>query len=81
MARPAHQVFKMQRPLFIGGAVTKDSVPQVLFYNKKRTVEGVIAMTPEVSAMFSGEPKIYVQGYVNNDGNLTVTGPAAPQPW
>lgn len=67
------EIFKIQRP------VSNSSL--LLIYNKDRSICSQIPITQEVAKLMATSYKIYVRGYVNNDGILQIEEKVSQQRW
>jgi hypothetical protein len=65
-------IVKLQRPL-AGGT-------EVLIYNKDRSVQGMIPMTPDLQRLFGKKPKVYAEGSFKN-GIVEIDRLVPDQPW
>lgn len=60
------EVFKIQRPL-----MTNHAVPHVLVYNESRSVQVEFPAVGDITTYFGkGDLKVYVEGYVDGNGQL-----------
>lgn len=60
------QIFKLQRSLY-----TTEPLPQLMLYNRDRTVVAQVDLLPDVLTLFGDKHKIFVRGYVY-EGKLHV---------
>lgn len=68
------QIFKVQKP--VGGAPHP-----ALIYNEDRSILGEVPMTPELTTLMKGSYKIYVKGYIDDDGMLFIDEKVNNQIW
>ena len=71
-------ILKLQKPLS-----SSEANPPVLVYDKDRSFDTMIEMTPEeMLHLFAGKPKVYVKAEVDmDDKSITILGKVADQPW
>lgn len=67
------EVFKLQRPV-----VTNAPQSLVLAYNKDRSAQGQFPMTDRLRRLFGNEYKIYVQGYLDELGQINLVDLVKP---
>lgn len=68
-------IFKIQIPLF-----STDPNALALVYNKSRKIQFFMSVSPELLALTSGRPKVYVYGAVK-DGGFEIGDEAPGQEW
>lgn len=72
---PEQFIVKMQLPLF-----STEGQP-ILIYNEDRTIMHQQEATPELVALFHGEPKIYMVACITEDSQLGLIDYADDQEW
>lgn len=70
------EIFKIQKPMY-----SSISNAPYIVYNKSRSFYGEVEATPELSTLMGLSYKIYVKGYVNNDGILNIDYKVPKQKW
>lgn len=70
------EIFKIQKPV-------RSSVPDApcMIYNSDRSKFGHVELTPEISRLLGSSLKIYVRGYVDDDGILQIESRVHKQRW
>lgn len=68
-------IFKVQIPI-----ATNEPEPKALIYNKHRTIEGMIPVTPDLVKTMNGDYKAYFTGQFKK-GTLTLGDRVEDQDW
>lgn len=69
IAFPEQETFKIQRPL-------RGQLNKVFVYNQSRTQYGEVDPTHDILELLGAEPNVYVNGYLDADSHLCITGVA-----
>ena len=75
---PETVILKFQRPLE-GSA--PEGTPDILVYDKARTIRGMINMTDEIAAHFGDGHKFYAACLADKDGTFSIRKVVGDQPW
>lgn len=67
------KIYKIQRSLY--------HKSKVLVYDKEREFFGELPITPDIELILGIEYKIYVRGYVDENGKLNIIRKTKPQTW
>jgi hypothetical protein len=62
------KIYLLQRPFVVLG----EGPFYVMAYNRSRTEEYQLLLTPEIEELFEESLKIYVWGYIDPQGNLNI---------
>ena len=74
MNRVKLEIFKIQRPIASSSQI-------LLIYNEDRSVYGNLPMSQELAGLMGTDYKIYVKGYVDDEGMLYIEEKVEPQLW
>ena len=70
------QIFKVQRPI-----CSSESNAPILIYNKDRSIYYQMPISQEIAKFMGTSYRIYIKGYINNDGILQIIEKVGNQPW
>lgn len=73
MTKYKQEVFKLQRPV-----VTNARQVMILAYNKDRSAQGQFPITDRVRKLFGNDYKIYVKGYLDEQGQIILVDLVKP---
>jgi hypothetical protein len=74
MTKYKQEVFKLQRPV-----MTNAKQVMILAYNKDRSALGEFPITDRLRKLFGNEYKIYVQGYLDEQGQIILVDLVKPE--
>ena len=76
MANDLMEIFKIQLPL-----ASNEPDPPALIYNESRSIERKIRVDQIEDLFAQGETRIYIEGTVNEDGEIEFHKFVSPRDW